>query len=476
MTIRPLPGHVHRVGLTPAACSLDLSDGSERSEYVGQDYILSLLGRPHRYINLIYCYYPLDKGWPKRVSNVFKNKGGFIWGYPYDDYFPYSGGLSGDPTGPVFQQMRDIRRHGQDVSLTLTADCAISDDQIKAVARDLRPFGKMRLRLNHECDGFWFAFNRRYSYEEVARFFVRFARIVRTEAPLVRMVSCWGSVPDYKTSRLIHEKELAPMLPVADVWATDKYLSLHFGWPFKSCEPADLDKTYSAISDRDMWFLMETTHKRFAEMTGEDKGLEIGEFNVDGSVGGLEHQSRRAERFYRRILKEKPPFLKGITYYQFRDRARLGLERENPNDPTVGLPSPFLPVYKELIQQPHFLPKEHWSRLNGAATLEWRAADDSDGLGWRIPLKSKPVFLELLFGKNDNLMIHAGDDWFYKKPGVEWVDVTLSAGRWRRAKPFPLSVFAPPADGMNPGGASSFATRLKDLPQMRLLYEWRNAK
>ena len=29
---------------------------------------------------------------------------------------------------------------------------------------------------------------------------------------------------------------------------------------------------------------------------------------------------------------------------------------------------------------------------------------------------------------------------------------------------------------MNPGGASSFATRLKDLPQMRLLYEWRNAK
>jgi len=57
--------------------------------------------------------------------------------------------------------------------------------------------------------------------------------------------------------------------------------------------------------------------------------------------------------------------------------------------------------------------------------------------------ESKPVFLELLFGKNDNLMIHAGDDWFYKKPGVEWVDVTLSAGRWRRAKPFPMSVFAP---------------------------------
>jgi len=97
--------------------------------------------------------------------------------------------------------MCDIRRHGQDVSLTLTADCAISDEQIKAIARDLRPFGNMRLRLNHECDGFWSAFNRRlFLRGGRPAFFVRFARIVRAEAPLVRMVSCWGSVPDYRTA------------------------------------------------------------------------------------------------------------------------------------------------------------------------------------------------------------------------------------------------------------------------------------
>ncbi len=51
----------------PAPCGVDLGDGSERGEYVNQDYILQKLGRPHRNINLMYCYYPLDKGWPARA-------------------------------------------------------------------------------------------------------------------------------------------------------------------------------------------------------------------------------------------------------------------------------------------------------------------------------------------------------------------------------------------------------------------------
>ena len=259
MKLESLPGPVYRVGLRPAACSVDLGDGSERSEYVGQDYILSALGRPHRTINLIYCYYPLDKGWPNRASTVFKNKGGFIWGYPYDDYFPYTGGLNGDKHAEVFRQMQDIRRHGQDVTLTLTVDCGISDAHIRAIARDLRPYGRMRLRLNHECDGFWFAFNRRYSYAQVGQFFVRFARIVRKEAPNVRMVSCWGSLSGRNTRKLDHEDGLSVTLRAADVWSTDKYLSLHFGWPFKDCEPSDYGKTYSVTSEKQMWRLMETS-------------------------------------------------------------------------------------------------------------------------------------------------------------------------------------------------------------------------
>lgn len=142
----------------------------------------------------------------------------------------------------------------------------------------------------------------------------------------------------------------------------------------------------------------------------------------------------------------------------------------------MGLPTPFLPIYKELIQDPYFNPRETWSRHAGVPTLEWRSSDDSDGLGWRISLRGKPIFMELLFGKKDNLTIHAGSKWFYKKPGVEWLDITSAAEEWARAEPFPLSIYAPPTDGTNPGGQSFFRAKIGRLPQMRLLYEWGNLR
>ena len=41
---------MQKIHLGPAKCALDLGDGSERAEYVNQDYILHKLGRPHRAI------------------------------------------------------------------------------------------------------------------------------------------------------------------------------------------------------------------------------------------------------------------------------------------------------------------------------------------------------------------------------------------------------------------------------------------
>ena len=471
---RPLPTPLYRVALSPAACSVDLGDGSERGEYVDQDYILSALGRPHRSISLMYCYYPFDKGWPKRASLVHKPRWGRGWPYPYDDYFPFPGGPKGDPEAEAFQQMRDIRRHGQDVTLTLTVDCAVPDDHIRAIARQLRPYGPLRLRLNHECDGFWFAFNRRYSYKRVAEFFVRFAGIVKKEAPNVQMMVCWGHVADFKTGQLNHEKHLAPMLPAADVWSTDKYLTLNYGWPHKGCEPGDLHKTYTVTPAKEVWRQLTCIHRRFAQLGGGEKGLEIGEFNTDGNVGGERRQSQWTGDFYRQVLRKKPAFLKGITFYQFRDRGRLGLERQDPNNAQNGIPVPFLSVYRQLIQEAYFRPKETWDRSRGPLRMNWRSSEDSDGLGWKVSLKKKPVFLELLFEKNANLMIKAGNLWVYKKSGVEWVDVTGAAAEWRGSQPFPLAVFAPPADGMNPNGASQVSTRLQRPPLMRLHEGWKD--
>ncbi len=463
----------YQVTLSPAACSLDIGDGSERGEYVNQDHLLTTLGRPHRAISLMYCYYPLTKGWPLRASIAFKKRGKKgSWDYPYDDYFPFTGGPKGDKESEVFQQMRDIRRHGQDVTLTLTMDCEVPDDHIRAIARQLRPYGRIRVRLNHECDGFWFVFSKRFSYVQVADFFVRFSGILRQEAPSVQLICCWGHVLDYQSGKLNHEEELSPILRAADVWSADQYFTLHYGWPFKSCEPKDIEKTYKIVGVENVWRQIRGIHRRFVQLSGEDKGLEIGEINTDGNVGGEDLQARWTGNFYRKVLREKPEFLKGLTYYQFRDRGRLGLEREDPNNPENGLPTPFLPVYQKLLQDPYFLPKEKWSRTK-KLSLEWRASDDSDGLGWKIPLKAKPVFLELRFDKEANLMIRAGKKWFYKKPGVEWVDLTPAAGEGRGSKPLTVAVFAPPSDGMNRPGASFVPAKLSRAPQLRLIYRWK---
>ena len=53
--------NLYTVHMGKAKCAVDLGDGSERGEYVNQDYILHKMGRPHRSISLMYCYYPFDE-------------------------------------------------------------------------------------------------------------------------------------------------------------------------------------------------------------------------------------------------------------------------------------------------------------------------------------------------------------------------------------------------------------------------------
>ena len=115
--------NIKKILMGPAKCAVDLGDGSERGEYVNQDYILHKLGRPHRAINLMYCYYPLDKEWPGRISEVMKDaQVSFQWDYPYDDYFPY--GQKGQP----FEQMKDIPR------VSLSISCVISENMVRTLS------------------------------------------------------------------------------------------------------------------------------------------------------------------------------------------------------------------------------------------------------------------------------------------------------------------------------------------------------
>ena len=481
MSITETLNNFFYVKMKPAGCSVDIGDGSERGEYVCQDYLLRLFHRPHRGVNLMYCYYPYDKGWPQRASIAHKPSGTFAWDYPYDDYFPYEGGPNGNPNGEPFSQIKDIRRHGEDVTLTLTMDCAVKEDEIAFICKELACFGRLRIRLNHECDGNWFAFNKRYSYEEVAQFFIKFSKILKKEAPNIILVSCFGSV-DFNTGRLKYEKELTPMLPYADVWSIDRYLTLHYGWPNNICEPEHINKHYTFTGTDNMLKEMERVWEIFKETAKEEKPFEICEINADGDVGGVLMQRKECIKFYNRILKKRYDFLKGITYYQFRDKGRLGLEQEDPNNSSIGIPQPFLQDYKKIIFNPYFLPVLEWQKANPSDEMKsiWIASDDATGIGFKYKLKDRPIFFELKLQKELNLLIKVKDLWYYKRPGIEWLDAIESVKESKRGDVIDIVIFSPPSDGTNPqqgtGWASSVTTLFDKPPELRVRYKWKIPK
>ena len=223
--------HAYKVKLGRAKCALDLGDGSERAEYVNQDYILHKLGRPHRCVNIMYTYYPKDAQWPNRISKACADMNiSFQWDYPYDDYFPY--GADGEP----FEQMKDIRRHGQDVLLTLTIDCSLEDSYLREIAGQLAPFGRMRIRINHECQGTWFTHNKRFSRKEIADFFVRFHNIIKEEAPNVSTIFCAGFTDEDGKGE--GEDDFIEAYNEADVWSADCYPALYYAWPSEVAEVA----------------------------------------------------------------------------------------------------------------------------------------------------------------------------------------------------------------------------------------------
>jgi hypothetical protein len=371
--------------------------------------------------------------------------------------------------------MKDVRKHGQDVTLTLAIDCAVESDHLQRIAEELAPFGRTRVRINHECDGNWFAYSKRYTHKQIADFFIRFAGVLRKRAPLVQTICCWGAV-DPETGKLRHP-DLAPMLEHADIWSVDKYLSLHYAWPYNVCEKDELGKSYMRDGVRAVYHDLSKVYDAFVRSSGKKKPLEISEFNADGDVAGRAAQAKMLRQFYLKVAREKPRFLKGITYYQFRDRGRLGLEQEDPNRPGVGTPSLFLKAYRQmLLGESHFSPTETWTPLapGRPPSLVWRSAHDADGLGVRVRVPPHASFFELQLPKQPNLLVRVGGAWFYKSPGVEWLDATEAARAAGRA--VDVAIFAPPAPGTNArrglGFASAVETRLGAAPAVRVRGPW----
>ena len=468
---------IYRIHMGPARCAADLTDGSERGEYVPQDYILQTLGRPMRSVNLMYCYYPLDESFPLRARDAFAGKEiKSQWDTPYEDYFPYTGGLNGSRDGAVFQQMQDIRRHGQDVTLTLVIDPNVSDEHLIAIAEDLKPYGRVLLRINHEATGDWFAFNKRADYAEIAQFFVRACEIIRAHAPNVQTIICIGGIEDPDADTMVKEEEFSCTVPAADIWSVDKYMSLHWGWPYDVAQKGG--NSHNRHSYKDVYDLTKRSFRRFTELNGgETKPMVMSEFNADGDVTGPYDQCDMVDGFFRMVKEDPEDWLTGINFYQFRDRGRLGLEIEDPNHPETGIPQPVMQTFKKWINDPLFLPEMlECGETALPVTLRWGNADDAEGLAIKLHIEADPHFCELYFEDDNNYMIEFNGKWFYKAPETKFVDLMPAFFEKRLNAPaeITLRLFAPPASGLNdlerPDGLMNSYTTVTALPKLRLEY------
>ena len=123
------------------------------------------------------------------------------------------------------------------------------------------------------------------------------------------------------------------------------------------------------------------------------------------------------------------------------------------------------------------------------AKLRWSSSEDAEGVEMEINIEKNPHFAELYFNgplADTNLLLEFGGWWFYKAPGVKFVDLMSWFFEHKINEPvsMKLRIFMPPADGLNypkdgsnPYEASdgewmnNYYAVLPALPEVRVEYE-----
>jgi hypothetical protein len=377
--------------------------------------------------------------------------------------------------------MRDVRRHGQDVILTLTIDPHVTDEQLIAIAKDLTTFGRVQFRINHEATGTWFSFNKRCTYQEVADFYVRFHKIIKEFAPNVMTILCIGGIENPDKTEMEKEAEFTEAVKQTDIWSVDKYFSLHWGWPNDVAEKGGTSHYRRKVEN--IYDLTKKSFERFKYLNkGIEKPLVMSEMNADGDVTGPYDQANMIQQFCDMLKDEPATWFKGFTFYQFRDNGRLGLEVTDPNNKEVGIEQPALKTYKEIIHDDYFSPSlTVQEETDFPVTLRWGGSEDATGLSIPLHFEMNPVFTEVIFEDDIldlNVMMELNDHWFYKAPGVKTIDM-MSAFFEKPltgACDLTLKLFAPPASGENDPSqgedwTENYYTVIKKLPKVRLLFE-----
>jgi hypothetical protein len=445
------PIRTRSLKLNVPPCTVGITDGSERGDYVPQEHVFNRIGRPHHVINLMFQYYPDMENWPTQGTKRHGfyrhndlNKG--------DGYFPLVL-EEGGPWGQAYlRQIEEVRAYGQDAQLTLTLHPNTPEEDLIRIAKSLEPFGRMRIRINHECNGTWFYFNQRWSYGEVSDGFIRFHNILHEHAPEILTVACWNGKGEAYTEPekadaggQLTEDQLAPMFRTADIVSYDQYASLHWGWPDPDYD-RNHPKDFFDVPFEVWWELLYEVHDRMCDLRGGETPLEIHEINEDADVIGIAKQAEWTTRFYRHVADLKLPWLTNITFYMFRDRGGLGLEQEDVDDPSKYEEMPALKAYSDAIGDPYFDMRIE-EVVNESPSLRWKTATDAQGYGFTFDVPSRAEDCALELPGALNLLVKAGDRWYHKPAGVEAIEIGAA-----QQGALEVAVFAPPADGRNNSG------------------------
>ena len=256
-------------------------------------------------------------------------------------------------------------------------------------------------------------------------------------------------------------------------------MALHWGWPFDVALKDSVNRSFKRDTVENTYKLTKMSYNRFKEINGGvAKPMVMSEFNADGDVTGAYDQAVMVREFCEMLKNDPEDWFSGFTFYQFRDRGRLGLEIEDPNYSDCGIEQPVMQTYKEIIHDDFFKPAmTKGDELSFPVTLRWGGAEDAEGIEIPLHFEKNPHFCEVTFDNDSNIMMEINGKWFYKSPEARTIDL-MSAFFEKPLEgecDLTLRLFAPPASGENDlsaaDGLYNAYTTIEKLPEIRIDFE-----
>jgi hypothetical protein len=197
------------------------------------------------------------------------------------------------------------------------------------------------------------------------------------------------------------------------------------------------------------------------ELRGQDVNIEVHEINEDANVIGADAQAKWVTRFYDEVARRNLSWLTNITYYMFRDRGGLGLEKEDVKDSSVFEEQPALEAYRNAIRQPCFDLRTEATNASPKLPLNfrWVSSTEADGFEFTYVLPQKMEQVKLSFSTHQQLLIKSGEQWVIKPAGQSILELPCDPSQGT----FSIQVFAVPADGKN-NIAGAYVTQMSEPP------------